>query len=95
VKKTGVPVADPPDPAAVKAAVAVLDNHIAALNARDEAALVATLHFPHYHLTLDCFQAQRPLGRASKIQLRGVIVMRQSAFKSSPLIEEKNNNNIK
>ena len=31
--------------------MAVLDDHIAALNARDEKALVATLHFPHYRLT--------------------------------------------
>jgi hypothetical protein len=29
----------------------VLDDHIAALNARNEAALVATLHFPHFRLT--------------------------------------------
>jgi hypothetical protein len=39
------------DPAAVAAAMAVLDAHIAALNARDERALVATLHFPHFRLT--------------------------------------------
>jgi len=31
--------------------MAVLDAHIAALNARDERALVATLHFPHFRLT--------------------------------------------
>jgi hypothetical protein len=31
--------------------MAVLDDHIAALNARNEAALVATLHFPHFRLT--------------------------------------------
>jgi hypothetical protein len=37
--------------AAIKAAMSVLDGHIAALNARDEKALVATLHFPHYRLT--------------------------------------------
>jgi hypothetical protein len=37
--------------AAVRAAMAVLDDHIAALNARDEKALIATLHFPHYRLT--------------------------------------------
>lgn len=37
--------------AAVTTALAVLDAHIAALNARDERALVATLHFPHYRLT--------------------------------------------
>jgi len=40
-----------PDSVAVKAAMAVLDDHIAALNARDEAGLVATLHFPHFRLT--------------------------------------------
>jgi len=39
------------DAAAVTAAMAVLDEHIRALNARDEQALVATLHFPHYRLT--------------------------------------------
>ena len=31
--------------------MAVLDQHIKALNARDEKALLATLHFPHYRLT--------------------------------------------
>ncbi|MBX9596580.1 MAG: hypothetical protein K2X46_19605 [Roseomonas sp.] len=32
-------------------AMAVLDRHMAALNARDAAALAATLHFPHYRLS--------------------------------------------
>jgi len=32
------------------AALDVLDRHIAALNARDAAAVAATLHFPHYRL---------------------------------------------
>lgn len=32
-------------------AMAVLDRHMAALNARDNAALAATLHFPHYRLS--------------------------------------------
>jgi hypothetical protein len=36
--------------AALDAALDVLDRHIAALNAGDEAALAATLHFPHYRL---------------------------------------------
>jgi hypothetical protein len=35
---------------AVSAALAVLDQHMAALNARDPVALAATLHFPHYRL---------------------------------------------
>ena len=35
---------------AVAAAIDVLDRHIAALNAGDAAALVQTLHFPHYRL---------------------------------------------
>lgn len=39
------------DTIAVTAALAVLDDHIKALNARDEKALVATLHFPHFRLT--------------------------------------------
>jgi hypothetical protein len=39
-----------PDPAAVNAAMAVLDRFMAALNARDEAALTATMHFPHHRL---------------------------------------------
>jgi hypothetical protein len=44
--------ADPAlQPEAVAAAMAVLDAHIAALNARDAAALTATLHFPHYRLS--------------------------------------------
>jgi hypothetical protein len=36
--------------AAEAAAIDVLDKHIAALNARDPAAIAATLHFPHYRL---------------------------------------------
>ena len=39
-----------PDQAAVGAALAVLDRFMAALNAGDEPALLATLHFPHYRL---------------------------------------------
>lgn len=39
------------DPAAVAAAIEVLDRHIAALNAKDDGALAATLHFPHYRLS--------------------------------------------
>ncbi len=35
---------------AVAAAIDVLDRHIAGLNAGDAAALVQTLHFPHYRL---------------------------------------------
>lgn len=34
----------------VASAMAVLDEHMAALNARDGARLCATLHFPHYRL---------------------------------------------
>ncbi len=36
--------------AAVGAALAILDEHMDALNARDEVRLNATLHFPHYRL---------------------------------------------
>ena len=39
-----------PDEAAIAAAMAVLDRFMAALNARDQAALAATLHFPHHRL---------------------------------------------
>jgi hypothetical protein len=39
-----------PDREAVAAAFAVLDRFMAALNAGDEKALLATLHFPHYRL---------------------------------------------
>jgi len=46
---------DDADPAAqteaVAAALAVLDAHITALNARDAPAIAATLHFPHYRLS--------------------------------------------
>ncbi|WP_207539522.1 hypothetical protein [Sabulicella rubraurantiaca] len=35
---------------AVAAALAVLDRHMAALNAGDQAAMTAELHFPHYRL---------------------------------------------
>ncbi len=44
-----------PDPETLRSAIAaardVLRRHIGALNARDEAALAATLHFPHYRLS--------------------------------------------
>jgi len=40
-----------PDAEAVSGAMAALDAHMQALNARDETALAATLHFPHYRLT--------------------------------------------
>ena len=51
------------DTAAVAAAMAVLDEHIRALNARDERALVATLHFPHYRLAGGRMQVwERPDG---------------------------------
>ncbi len=39
-----------PDETAVDAALAVLDQFMAALNAGDEPALLETLHFPHYRL---------------------------------------------
>jgi hypothetical protein len=39
-----------PDAAAVAAATEVLDRFMAALNARDQAGLLATMHFPHYRL---------------------------------------------
>ena len=34
-----------------RAALAVMEAHIKALNARDEAAIAATLHFPHFRLS--------------------------------------------
>jgi hypothetical protein len=40
-----------PDEAAIGAALTVLDRFMVALNSRDEPALLATLHFPHYRLT--------------------------------------------
>ena len=40
----------PPADAAVTSALAVLDEHMSALNAQDNAGLTATLHFPHYRL---------------------------------------------
>ena len=39
-----------PDGDAVDKAIAVLDRFMAALNAGDETALLATLNFPHYRL---------------------------------------------
>ncbi len=44
------------------AALAVLDAHMAALNARDEAGLNATLHFPHYRLSGGRMQVWREPG---------------------------------
>ena len=43
----------------IDAALAVMQAHIDALNARDEARIAATLHFPHYRLSgveLKCWQ---------------------------------------
>src|SRR5690606_35302409 len=40
-----------PNAEAVAAAKAVMASHLAALNARDADALVATLHLPHYRLS--------------------------------------------
>lgn len=37
--------------AATAAALAVMQAHIDGLNARDEAAIAATLHFPHFRLS--------------------------------------------
>lgn len=39
------------DQPAIVAALAVMDAHIEALNAHDEAALAETLHFPHIRLS--------------------------------------------
>ena len=39
-----------PDQTAVAAGLAVLDRFMAALNARDQTALLASMHFPHYRL---------------------------------------------
>ena len=43
-------VASQANDADVAQAIAVLDEHMAALNAQDNARLCATLHFPHYRL---------------------------------------------
>ena len=40
----------PPANADIAQAMAVLDEHMAALNAEDSGRLTATLHFPHYRL---------------------------------------------
>ena len=49
------------DKAAEAAAMAVLDRFMAALNAREQPALAAALHFPHYRLTGGRMQVwQRP-----------------------------------
>lgn len=41
---------DAPDEHAAQAAMVLLDRFMAALNARDQKALAATLHFPHHRL---------------------------------------------
>lgn len=45
-----------PDAEAVAAAKDVMHRHMAALNARDNDGLAATLHFPHYRLSLGRLQ---------------------------------------
>lgn len=42
--------------AAVQNAIAVVDAHMAGLNARDPEAIAATLHFPHYRLAGSAFK---------------------------------------
>ena len=42
--------------AAVQNAIAVVDAHMAGLNARDPDAIAATLHFPHYRLAGSAFK---------------------------------------
>lgn len=45
--------------AAIKAALGVMDRHLAALNTLNADALVKTLHFPHYRMVgtkLDCWE---------------------------------------
>ncbi len=55
------PAHEAQDSEAVAAAMAVMDRFMAALNARDEAALQATLHFPHYRLAAGGMQVfERP-----------------------------------
>ena len=49
-------IAGQPDTSAVAAALSVLDDHFAALNAQDPDALMETLHFPHYRLTQNGMQ---------------------------------------
>lgn len=38
------------DPAAIDAAMGVMDAHLVGLNAKDRDAIAATLHFPHHRL---------------------------------------------
>lgn len=45
-----------PNADAVAAALDVMRRHLEALNTRDEAALAATLHFPHHRLSLGRLQ---------------------------------------
>ncbi|MFM9939976.1 MAG: hypothetical protein ACKVP7_10830 [Hyphomicrobiaceae bacterium] len=45
-----------PHPQAVAAAKAVMTAHLTALNARDNVALTATLHFPHHRLSMGRLQ---------------------------------------
>lgn len=49
-------IASEPNVEAVAAALKILDDHFAALNARDPAAIASTLHFPHYRLTANGMQ---------------------------------------
>jgi hypothetical protein len=42
--------------AAIQSAIAVVDAHMAGLNARDAEAIAATLHFPHYRLAGSTFK---------------------------------------
>ncbi|MGI9393226.1 MAG: hypothetical protein ACR2OY_01130, partial [Boseongicola sp.] len=39
------------NPDSIAAAMAVMQAHIDGINARDDNAIAATLHFPHYRLT--------------------------------------------
>lgn len=76
-----------PDPQAVKAAMAVLDDHVAALNARDEKALAATLHFPHYRLSGGRMKTwERPDSYLSDFYARAGADWHHTAWKSRDVI---------
>lgn len=70
-----------PDAQAVAAALAVLDRHMAALNAADEEALLATLHFPHYRLAASRMQIwERPERYLADFRARAGADWRRSAW---------------
>ena len=78
--------------AEITAALAVMQEHIAALNARDESRIAATLHFPHYRLSGATLKNwQTPDSYFSDFQARAGASWARSGFKDIRVLQASGN----